>query len=311
MSSLPDDHFSVFKAATSYSYVNRDDVYRRLGYIVPVPKKGGSVSYKYSVPWRDIPKQLCSPTEFRSKIAGVGSANSLIKKNLKSYGIAQGLPISDLIANFSLIEFDIAINKWISSLGGVYMRYSDDIIIIAPYSVGVVEEAIERCKSEISNIGSKLRIKDEKTLVRRFQLSLDGRIMCFEPDGAGWKKSRGIEYLGFRFDGMKVYIRDATLSNLWRKVSRSAAGIAANSRRRFVGKTDGEIWDLVDKEAFLRRFGRVEDFEEKANCPQEWTFWTYARRSSELFGSQGKPIMGQMRRFRVKALAKLNKAIMR
>jgi hypothetical protein len=308
---LPDDHFAVFSAATSYSFVDRETLYRKLGYIVPVVLPSGRLSYEYSVKWNDIPKQLCTPVDFRSKVAGGDGAGSMIKKNHKNYGVAQGLPISDLIANMSLADFDEQMMQWCSTKGGRYVRYSDDILLIIPTDSVHYQDAINECKIRLAKISKTLQIKDSKTLIVKYKRSADGCLECWEPDGLSWKPSRGLEYLGFRFSGRNVYLRDSTLSNLWRKVARSAVGVALNSRKRFVGKSKTEIRDLIDKEEFLQRFSKVKDFEEKASCPEEWTFWTYAKRSADIFGSSGGPIIRQMRNFRRKALAKLESAVMR
>ena len=48
------------------------------------------------------------------------------------------------------------------------------------------------------------------------------------------------------------------------------------------------------------RFGRVEDFEEYVDDHNKWTFWTYAQRSSKIFGGLGSPILRQMRGHRQK-----------
>jgi hypothetical protein len=61
-----------------------------------------------------------------------------------------------------------------------------------------------------------------------------------------------------------------------------------------VVKTRFEYGDLIE------RFGRVEDLEKYADDHNNWTFWTYAQRSSKILGSLGSPILRQLRDHRKK-----------
>jgi len=127
---LPGDHLAVFKAITKYAVVDRDAVYERLGLIEEVALEDGTTAKKYTCAYRDVPKQLCSPQDFRLKVMGKDPAyDSLNVVNLNDYGIPQGAPISDLLANAYLMEFDQVIFAYATSLGGRYWRYSDDIVL--------------------------------------------------------------------------------------------------------------------------------------------------------------------------------------
>jgi hypothetical protein len=124
---LPADHFAVFKNITKYRVFDRVDAYRRLDlYGVKSFTKGGHPIEGYLVPYKEIPTQLCSPHDFRQKILGEnGQYGSLVIPNGLAHGIPQGAPISDLLANLYLIDFDVEMNALAVSLGGSYVRYSD------------------------------------------------------------------------------------------------------------------------------------------------------------------------------------------
>jgi hypothetical protein len=97
---LPPDHFRVFQAITSYSVVDKVSVYERLGLFGDKSTTPSGEKVKgYLKRHTEVPQHLCSGREFREKIAGGNGQPSLIRKNHKPYGIPQGAPISDLLAN--------------------------------------------------------------------------------------------------------------------------------------------------------------------------------------------------------------------
>lgn len=288
---LPNDHFQVFRSITSYSTVDRTRLYERLGLSGPIAK---------------LPTQLCTGNEFRKKIVTDSTRTSLIERNFKNYGIPQGSPISDLLANAYLFDFDCSIKKQVSSLNGTYYRYSDDILIVVPGGEAIGRSLMASVQAEISKFGKKLKIKDEKS-----------SIVVYSDDGTrqharlafGSQGRNGIEYLGFRYDGRRAYIRDSTISNLYRKIARAAKARAISAVRRFPNKNSAFIKSVIDKEGFIQRFGRVHNFGELHDDYRNWTFWTYARRASKNFGALGSPIDRQLRSFRSFAAARLEAEI--
>lgn len=56
-----------------------------------------------------------------------------IKKNMSGVGIPQSAPISAILSNIYMIEFDKYIKRHVANKQGIYMRYSDDFIIALPY----------------------------------------------------------------------------------------------------------------------------------------------------------------------------------
>ena len=62
-------------------------------------------------------------------------------------------------------------------------------------------------------------------------------------------------------------------------------------------------------DAFMGKFGRVDDFEGNSDYAT-WTFWSYARKAGDIFGSIGQPIFLQLKgqRARVARLLKLEVA---
>ena len=167
---LPPDHFNVFKAITKYAWVDKEAAYERLGHFGEKPSKDGRTIQKgYTTPYHKVPKQLCDAAEFRRKIAGWGDLASIIKRNDKTFGIPQGAPISDILANLYLLDFDDAVAGRAKQRGGAYFRYSDDILIVIPGDQDAGETLMSEVCELIRRFGPELKIKDKKTSLITFR----------------------------------------------------------------------------------------------------------------------------------------------
>lgn len=290
---LPQDHAAVFRAITKYAVVDRDAVYERLGYLT-WQTKGSSRVPVYTTGFKDMPRQLCTNAEFREKICGKGGVfPKLIKTNKDGFGIPQGSPISDMLANLYLIDFDSTLKAYVDAIGGTFFSYSDDIIIIIPGGDAEAVAARDFAMAEIKKHGSKIVIKPSKTSVLRYYPVPGGQAFV---KLHGEQGENGLEYLGFRYDGKAAYLRDATLSRLYRKVTRSVRAEARSLVRRYPGKDQAYIESKFDAPNFMQRYGRVREFDNSAGY-DTWTFWTYAKRAIEAFGPLGKPIGGQLKNY--------------
>lgn len=301
---LPSDHAHVFANITRYAVLDRNSVYERLGYFGPKPKGGKG----FLKPFNEMPMQLCTPKEFRAKICGgLPEFPSLVEVNDKNYGIPQGAPISDLLANAYLIDFDCQMADFVRERGGFYYRYSDDILVLVPGGEAEGQAAKDHAMALIKNFGDQLVIKAEKSSVAQFSKCQDGQTFRLISGAQG---RNGLEYLGFRFDGTNIYLRDSTLSAFYRKITYSARRSADAFVARYPGKDLSFLVENFDVEAFTKRFGRVEDFDSSPDY-RDWTFWTYARRAAEIFGEQGKPIHRQLRKHRRLIRERINSEIAR
>jgi hypothetical protein len=305
---LPEDHFKVFKNITAYAFVDKHALYERLGHIGPKGKTPtGKDIMGYLTAKRDMPIQLCNGAEFRKKIAGPRGSKGIIEKHYKPYGIPQGSPISDLLANLYLFDFDKTVATRCGDLGGFYLRYSDDIFIACPGGEKEALALMDEVRALISQHGERLQIKKEKSSVFVFSAAKDQN-QTFKLIH-GRQGANGVEYLGFRYDGRKVHLRDSTISNLQRKVARAARYAANSLVRRFADKDVAELEQLFDYEALIERFGRVRNFGEQQREYRNWTFWTYAKKAAAVFGPAGKPILRQLRKHRQNVRARANRAI--
>ena len=147
----------------------------------------------------------------------------------------------------------------------------------------------------IQQHGAKLKIKESKTSITVFQPDGDGQSFRHV---SGRQGRNGLEYLGFRYDGREVFLRDSTLSRLYRKVISGVRGECAALVSRYPGQLPSAMVASFDFSRFFQRYGRVDDFESGADI-SSWTFWTYARRASHAFGSLGRrSILRQLRNYK-------------
>jgi hypothetical protein len=140
-----------------------------------------------------------------------------------------------------------------------YYRYSDDILIIMPGDAAVGLTARDHAMTQIASFGPEIRIKPEKTSVIAYMPGAEGQLNFQLVDG---KQGRnGLEYLGFRFDGRRVYLRDSTLSGFYRKITYSLRHEVRAFVARYPGKGIDFLMENFKIEAFVKKFGRVEDFD--------------------------------------------------
>ena len=303
VSRLENDHYNVFKNITRYHVVDRDIAYHRLGHTVSM--KEGSTLVRKSKPMNEIPIQLCTIEEFREKICGsTKKYSSLVNCNpQKGRGIPQGAPISDLIANFYLLDFDFTLNQYAIDRGGKYMRYSDDILLILPGGKNEAESATYFVENEIKKHGNSLIIKSQKTCIVQFITDKNGLSIVPIKGESG---KNGFEYLGFRFDGKRVYVRNSTISAFNRKVSKSAKRFAYKAVDKNTGNPTNSIISNLDYSKFYEKFGRVR---KKRFNPQNFktlTFYSYLIKSSKTFGGMGDQIPKQMRNFKKNSKNRIN-----
>lgn len=294
---LPQDHYAVYRAVTKYCVVDIERLFERLE-LNQKPASGTRFERRQ----RKIDalksagyRQICSPKEFRELVTGCGKMPSLLQKNGFGFGIPQGLPISDLIANFYLINFDKEVSEWVDERQGLYRRYSDDIVIIIPKKDGnSPQEAKDFLQATIKKHGNRLTIQDKKVSVSSFSRTTTG-LEYFRLFGSSSRN--GLEYLGFEFDGNKVKIKDSTMSNAWRRMKRRAYGSAVRFVKRYREK--GKSWLLANypfheiETKILRNVTVRQD-----DGVRSWTFVKYVVRARRAFRSLNPMFAGQTKRYR-------------
>lgn len=142
-----------------------------------------------------------------------------LKKNTFSYGIPQGSPISAVLSNVYMIEFDKYLNNFVNKYNGLYLRYSDDFIVVIPKSSNLcLSEIYKSIKYYIKQIPN-LTLEPNKTQLYTYKNNIiipeitncDEHICQNKPF---------INYLGFTFDGTDVTIRAKTISKYYYRMYR-------------------------------------------------------------------------------------------
>lgn len=194
LSSMPEDHFSVFRSLTKHSSVELIAARRALGLS------------RSSLARID---RLCSAAEFRTKIRGSG----LVFSNSSSSGIPQGSPVSAALSNIYMLEFDKNLKNHVERAGGIYRRYCDDILVLVPNSASEDFESL--VANELCKLG--LSMQAAKTLSCHF-------------DNKGTKTTPPLQYLGLTYDGTSVHLRSSGISRFYLKMRRGVAQLKTSKR---------------------------------------------------------------------------------
>ncbi|MCL5128622.1 reverse transcriptase domain-containing protein [Algibacter sp. L4_22] len=206
---LPKDHFNLFKATTKFSYVKLKDL----------KTKNGHFDEKELSKHRKTGKHT-----FFESIKDLIDSDVIIHKNQKHdddknlMGIPQGLPISALLANIYMLDFDEAVIKELTLKHDVfYRRYSDDIVVICKeHQIALIEEFV---KNEMAK--NKLTVSLEKTEKTLFKIN-NGRLQCYKIKKNGnLKENVPLNYLGFEFYGYQTLIKSKNLAKFYREMKQT------------------------------------------------------------------------------------------
>ncbi|MCD7728724.1 MAG: reverse transcriptase/maturase family protein [Clostridia bacterium] len=275
---LTDDWFKVFKNICCFSYV---DVHSILDYNKSVDNKGLSTTL-HQLNKQEVAFDIAIlRKEYKEWI----HTNEHINEH---YGIPQGSPISGILANVYMIEFDKLMMNLCYKFGGFYRRYSDDFIFIMPNST---EDEITFKVSEVFDVknliasSGRLMLEPDKTKCFYY---IDTKIKEYSCQGDLIEiENPKINFLGFSFDGLSIDFRDKTKHKNINKTTHKARQLyKLNGKKR--KKDCSKIYiSLKSMKVFFSIYkGKSGD-----KNRQMTTFNTYVKNSSKKFKKERKIVM--------------------
>lgn len=249
---LPKDHFSVYRSLTKSARVDKVSLYKRLGVSIHNPSV--------------IDARLCSAKQFREDVRGGG----LLSSNPERRGIPQGSPISALLSNIYMLEFDRALLNFLLPTESVFFRYCDDLLVICNLDQEL--EVHDFVDQQIRAL--QLSLQHTKTETSRFTHDACGRLRADKP----------VHYLGFSFDGQNEHIRSSSITRYYKKMRKKIwVTKKAMDRCNDLRAKRGE----EPKDLFLRSIYRG------YSCLGRRNFITYGFRAAKIMKS--KSIRKQLR----------------
>ncbi len=187
------DHEVIFKNITRYRYLEYSEALKIL--------KKNKRKFLTKI---DESRKFCSLSDYNKYL------KKEVKTNKSGFGIPQGSPISGLLANLYLSEFDKATKEVVvGSLGGFYQRYSDDILIICP--IGQSKNVYLNISKALASHGLRLSLKKTEVF-RKIEGETDLENITKSIDNKVSSKRKDPQYLGFHFNGASISFRSSTIS---------------------------------------------------------------------------------------------------
>ena len=229
---LPQDYFSVFKNITRFSSWDWKDIVKAAG---------------ENIAERGVRKKINSKETVLTKEQFQKNKKD-IKKNISGVGVPQGSPISAVLSNIYMIKFDKDIKRYVTSKGGIYMRYSDDFIIVLPYERDAeIADFTSYIFSYVESMKGLIDLQKEKTSCYTYKDEV-----IYEGD-----RPSSINYLGFLFDGKSIRIRPRAITKYYYRMRRKAHTIGrsnwtSSKGRRISAKELYSIYSRNDeKQTFI------------------------------------------------------------
>lgn len=272
---LSSDFYAVFKNITKYS----------IWELTELLKLNNLTDTEEDIQILNSKRKVLSEKDFKKH------KKEFIIRHKENYGIPQGSAISAVLANVYMIVVDEQMYNLANKYKGLYMRYSDDFIIILP---GILEddfrEILNSIIDEIKQIPN-LSLQPDKTQIYKYRdTTLKSCNALFLKDVLNGKNE--IDYLGFTFDGKEITIRDKTISKYYYRLYRKLKTIVKNEGYTPSGKRIS-CKNLYEK--YTVKGAHLKD----SNGHIKGNFISYVQRAQKVFG-ENEPIDRKTRRHMLK-----------
>ena len=231
---LPKFIHNLYKILTKYSYIN---------YKAILSKYKGPKNRNDKLPANLM--RMIDGAKTKEKFESL-KKNQLIvtndtpnSKTNRLCGIPQGSPISALLSNIYLIDFDKQVFEKSIADGFIYKRYCDDIIVIcdsakakeladflidkiySEYFLTIQPRKVELIDFKRNSSGVKRAFKRPHEIIRKGNMEKmivrENSIKLSEKNERQFYKP--LQYLGFEYDGQNIRIRSSSLSKFYRKLN--------------------------------------------------------------------------------------------
>lgn len=217
---LPKDQYKIFRSLTKYSYVNRGTVLNALK--LELRGRKGRVNR---------PQRLCGDDRLQELRALNVIVTHKEEKDGRPIGIPQGSPLSAILSNIYMIDYDQKMFELSKKRGFLYRRYCDDIMIVCNTEVAaeLKQLAMDQIRALFLDINdSKAEVVSYDPVYRKNDVTelrgFDTRKLA-----AGIVQYRNLQYLGFEFDGVRTYIRSASMARYYRRMMARVGEVAKAS----------------------------------------------------------------------------------
>lgn len=260
---LPEDHYRVFKSITKYSIWELSDLLE-LNHLKDTRRDRKELNSR---------SRVLTKEEFKAN-------RSHITQNPNEFGIPQGSPISGLLANVYMLDVDKRVNDLVTSLNGLYMRYSDDFIIVIP-DIGPTTHQFLMDITTLFNVEG-LTLEPQKTQYFRFENQ--DLVNCGVQFGIPkQKQKRFVSFLGFTFDGRTVSVRTKTIgkyySRMYKKIKTIKKGKGYTPEGKHISAQN-----LYGLYSVRGAHGCLIKLKDGKTVKYSGNFLTYIQRSAKIFG---------------------------
>ena len=262
-SKIDDNMYKVLKSIMKFKYIKLEDLY---DYFTQKNKKR---SEKYFI--RKL-ERIMDIDEFKEFIKKKNTKNGepYLRQNKEKYGIVQGSPMSGLLANIYMIEFDKKMNNIAKENRGMYLRYSDDFILVLENFEPKKTKTLYNEIQTIVNQAGQITLEPKKTNIYKYN---ESEVKCVNKIIIDTENVPDIiNFLGFSFDGKKITIRSKTVTKyiykMDRKIKKYIKGDNKITLKTIYNKFSTQGENIVNKKG------------NKGN------FITYVKRASNVFKNE-------------------------
>lgn len=236
---LPADYYAVFKSLTRYSSWEWDSLLEIAGF-------AGQ---------HEARKKANDQETIITREAFGSNVKRCANRNDSGFGIPQGSPLSAVLSNVYMIDFDQAMISEVKKSQGLYFRYCDDLLIVLPFDK-TNDSQVWKKANELQKLlfcNQYAQINEDKTEVLRFdRRSEKVEVSRFERETGHFQTGGQLDYLGFVYDGERRYLRRRSISKYYRRMYSKVKNVHGNnSYENIYGTYSNLSWKIKGRPSYI------------------------------------------------------------